>query len=229
MELTNRLKLIFDLIPDGATLADIGTDHAYLPVYCLLNGKIKSAIAMDINEGPLSSAKAHAAKYGVLKNVALRLSDGMKELKKGEASVVVIAGMGGLLIKKIISESLEKIDENTLLILQPQLAKRELREYLSANKIGITAEYIAKEGDKLYTVITAAKGENFALSEKEALIGKNAGITSPELYGEYLEKNIKTLKKIVCGIEKSEKKEGLEKAKRELEIFEKELLSYESK
>ena len=105
MELTPRLKKIAGLLPDKAkTLADIGTDHAYLPVYCLLNGICENAVAMDVNEGPLKRAEENTKKYNLEDKISLRLSDGIQKLKKGEADVIVIAGMGGLLIQKILED-----------------------------------------------------------------------------------------------------------------------------
>lgn len=223
MKLTNRLKKISELIPDGSTVADVGTDHAYLPTYCLLKGKIRSAVAMDVNEGPLASAAENTAKYGVSALVDLRLSDGIEKLKYGETDVIVIAGMGGLLIKRILESGRDKIADGTLLLLQPMIAQEELRKYLYSSSLGIENEYLAREGGKIYNIIAARAGQNALFGEYDILVGKNLKENSPKIYHDYLSKRIKTLKKIVKGIEKSADKTGLFAARHVLETYSKEL------
>ena len=160
MELTPRLKKIAGLLPDKAkTLADIGTDHAYLPVYCLLNGICENAIAMDVNEGPLKRAEENTKKYNLEDKISLRLSDGIQKLKKGEADVIVIAGMGGLLIQKILEDGKDILTLGTKLILQPMIAQEELREYLFSNGYAIENEYVVSEGSKFYNIFCVTFGK----------------------------------------------------------------------
>ena len=199
MLLTPRLKKIADLIPLGSTIADIGTDHAYLPSYCILNDICKSAIAMDINKGPLNSAGQTVSNYGIEDKVELRLSDGIEALKKGETDVIVIAGMGGLLIKNILSKDMHLIKEGTLLILQPMLAQKELREFLYETGNSVVDEYLAKESDKIYNIIVAKAGQKTSWEKSDILIGKNIKENSPDLYKHYIEKQIRILTKIING------------------------------
>jgi len=126
MELSPRLKKIAELIPQGSVIADVGTDHAYIPVYCFQNNIIKKAIAMDVNPMPLKRAEQNLEKYGFLYESELRLSDGIEKLSVGEADVIVIAGMGGLLIRDIIDAGKDKITASTLMLIQPMIAPAEL-------------------------------------------------------------------------------------------------------
>ena len=225
MLLTPRLKKIADLIPSGSTLADIGTDHAYLPSYCITNGICKNAIAMDINKGPLNSARQTVSNYGIEDKVELRLSDGIEALKKGETDVIVIAGMGGLLIKNILSKDIHLIKEGTLLILQPMLAQKELREFLYETDNAVVDEYLAKEGDKIYNIIVARAGQKSSWEKSDILIGRNVKSNSPDLYKHYIEKQIRILTKIINGqkMAVNTDKNILEASVFELEMLKKEI------
>ena len=225
MLLTPRLKKIADLIPQGSTIADIGTDHAYLPSYCILNGISPNTIAMDINEGPLNSAKQTVSHYGIDDKVELRLSDGIQKLSWGETDVIVIAGMGGLLIKNILSKDISLIKYGTMLILQPMLAQKELREYLYTSNNAVCDEYLACEGDKIYNIIVAKAGQNLDYTQEDIVIGRNIRLNSPELYNKYIERNMRILNKIIDGQSKASHTdtEALNTAKAELELFKKEI------
>ena len=102
IELSPRLRLAADLVPEGARLADVGTDHAYLPACLLMEGKIPSAIAADLREGPLSRARETAAEYGCGDRMAFRLCDGLSGIRPEKTDAVVIAGMGGETIAQIL-------------------------------------------------------------------------------------------------------------------------------
>ena len=106
MILTPRLQLIYDIIPQCNTVADIGTDHGYIPISAVSKGICKYALAMDVNQGPLDAARKNTVKYGVADKVETRLSNGLENLQKGEADVIVIAGMGGPLIGEIIQKGM---------------------------------------------------------------------------------------------------------------------------
>ena len=225
MLLTPRLKKIADLIPKDSTLADIGTDHAYLPAYCVLNYISPYAIAMDINRGPLNSAAQTVNNYSLTDKIDLRLSDGIAKLNKGETDVIVIAGMGGLLIKNILSKDSSLIKKGTTLILQPMLAQKELREYLYTSENAVTDEYLAREGDKIYNIIVAKSGYNSDYTTEDIVIGRNIKSNSPELYNLYIERNIRILNKIIDGQCKASNRDtdALNTAKAELEMLKKEI------
>lgn len=224
MELTPRLKKIASLVPSGThTVADIGTDHAYLPVYCILNGIADSAVAMDVNSGPLARARESAEKFNLSDKITLRLSDGINELEKGEADVIVIAGMGGLLIKRILEEGKNKILPGTLLLLQPMIAQRELREYLFSDGYCIENEYVVSEGNKFYNIFAVRYGVKSEFDENDTIIGRNLRKNSPDVFEKYAGYKIRILNKIISGMEKSASLNNADDVKHELEIFLKEL------
>lgn len=231
MELTPRLKKIAELIPKGAVVADVGTDHAYLPVYCILNGISSGAVAMDINDGPLKKAEENTVKYKLTDRITLRLSDGLKGLKKDEADVIVIAGMGGLLIKSILESGRAHISEDTLLIMQPMIAVEELREYLYHSGYCIENEYLAADGDKLYNIITArAVGRSVSCLEGDIFIGRNVKTNSSELYERYLRHKSEKVKKKLNGLKSAKIRDEalITAAEHELGIYERELGIYET-
>ncbi len=231
MELTPRLKKAADLIPHGSVLADVGTDHAYLPVYCVLNGISPYAAAMDINEGPLRKAEENVFKYGLGDKIELRLSNGIEKLNKGEADVIVIAGMGGLLIKNILDSGKGILDENTFLILQPMIAAEELREYLYQNGFCVENEYLAAEGNKLYNIITARyENKNSEYGEKDIFIGRNLNKNSPELYERYIKHKSEKSKKKINGLEQAKIRDDalITATKHELDVYKKELKTHET-
>ena len=112
MQLEGRLKLIAELVPECEVLADVGTDHGYIPIYCVQNGMCNRAIAMDVNPLPLDRADAHIKKYDLDKFISTRLSDGVQQLSPDEADVIVIAGMGGQLIMNILDAGADIITED---------------------------------------------------------------------------------------------------------------------
>ncbi len=217
MNLTPRLLKIASLVPQNSVLADVGTDHAYVPVYCILNGICPRAIAMDINEGPLNNAEETVRHYGVCDKVELRLSDGLCKLYAHESDTVVIAGMGGLLIKSILEQG--KLKEGTTLILQPMLAAKELRQYLYDSGNAVTDEYLAREDKKIYNIIVAKVGSKTEYTEEDIIIGRNISANSPELFDFYRAKETGVRIKILKGLESAAVKDidAIERVTKELE------------
>ncbi len=206
MQLEGRLKLIADLVPSCVTLADVGTDHGYIPVYCVQQGICQRAIAMDVNPQPLERADANIKKYNLTNSITTRLSDGVEQLAPGEADAVVIAGMGGQLIMNILQAGDDIITEDTYLILQPMLGAKELREFLYGKGYDICSEYVSREDNKFYNIITARRGQANA-SEADIYIGKNLGDNSPDVYRDYLEYKIGVNEKILFGLKQSSVKD----------------------
>lgn len=205
MDIKPRLKKIAELIPHGAILADVGTDHAYLPVYCFQNNIIKSAIAMDINPLPLKRAESHLKKYGFLSKCETRLSDGLKELNKDEADTIVIAGMGGILIKNILKESPHVTDNDTTLLLQPMTAPTELRQFIFSVGMYIANEYVVREENKFYNIFEVKRGV-VPITDELLYIGNNLKKNSPECFFDYLEYKKRVCKKIINGMNESKSK-----------------------
>lgn len=175
LELSPRLRMVGDLIPAGARLADVGTDHAYLPVALLLEEKIPWAVAADLRRGPLDRARATVRTYGLTGRVAFRLCDGLTGVRPDEVDAVAIAGMGGETIAAIINAAPWTRERDVPLILQPMTSMFDLREWLQDNGFRIETERLAREGDVLYTALLVRAGEMARLTPAELWAGKNSG------------------------------------------------------
>ena len=220
MELSPRLLKIASLVKDVETLADVGTDHGYIPLYLFENKKINHAIAMDVNPMPLKRAQDNITSAGFGEKCEFRLSDGLEKLKKDEADGIVIAGMGGLLMRDIIERGKEVITKKTKLFLQPMIAAVELREFLFENGFNIENEYIVREENKFYNIICAVMGDS-KYTPEDIYIGRNTKENSPDVFCEYIKYKHRVCKNIIEGIKKSKNPnaEELEKYQKQLEIY----------
>ena len=188
-KITPRLKMVADMVPQCDIVADIGTDHGYLPIYLTSKGICKRAIAADINEGPLNAAKKNIALTRVKDNIETVLSDGLKKIEK--ADCVTICGMGGELICEILACRKEGMEH---FVLQPQRSVDVLRRYLAKEGFEIKKEAVSREGDKMYCAFYAHfTGESYSITDKEALLGKKEGdvVSVPAPSGSY---DVKILK-----------------------------------
>ncbi len=188
MKLDNRLMTIADLVRKDKIFADIGTDHAYLPVYLVEKGIIKKGIAADLRVGPLENARDAVVSYGYSEQIELRLSDGLDNFKANEVEEIAVAGMGGLLISSFIERTAWLKNENIHLILQPMTHVEELRKTLFDNNFVIDKEVVAKDGDKLYIVLSCYyhNGQT-SYTELDLIVGKLPH-NNDELSKEYLKK-----------------------------------------
>ena len=159
IELSPRLRLAADLVPQGARLADVGTDHAYLPACLLLEGKIPWAIASDLRQGPLNRARETARQYGCGEKMAFRLCNGLAGIRPGEVDAIVIAGMGGENIAQILAGAPWTADGRHTLLLQPQSRAEALRRFLAEHGYAIAREALVRDRGFLYPVIEAGAGE----------------------------------------------------------------------
>ena len=157
IHLSKRLTALANMVTDGNRLADIGTDHGYIPIYLCQTGKIPSALAMDIGKGPLQQAQTHIAEHGLSEQIKTRLSDGMAALQFGEADTILIAGMGGGLVMKILSEGAEKLTGKEELILQPQSEIALVREFLRVRNFQILNEDMILEDGKYYPMMKVSQ------------------------------------------------------------------------
>lgn len=169
MELSPRLQAVADQVPEGAVFADIGTDHAYLPVWLLLNGRIDHAIAADLREGPLARARETASQYGVTDRVSFRLCDGLTGIRAGETDVIAIAGMGGETIASILAAA--PWTRECELLLQPMTSFPDLRFWLQQNGYMIENEKVIREGERLYSIWNVTGGTMKQLSPAELWVG----------------------------------------------------------
>ena len=160
MQLSKRLQAVADLVTPGNRLADIGTDHGYVPIWLYEQGRIPFALAMDLREGPLQRAAEHIRMHGLDEKIKTRLSDGLEKLLPGETDSIVIAGMGGMLVVKILTQGQAVLDSVQELILQPQSDLDAVREYLHRTGFVIVQEEMVFEEGKYYPMMKAVHGEN---------------------------------------------------------------------
>ena len=170
----------------GGRLADVGTDHGYLPVSLLLDGKIKYAVASDINRGPLESARQTVARHGLSDKVDLMLTDGLRGIEPYEPDDIAILGMGGELIASIIEAAEWVKDSKYRLILQPMTKRAELREYLLSHGFFIEDELTAQADGRIYQTICASyTDENTQYSLAELQLGRHNIQRGDELTAKY--------------------------------------------
>ncbi len=162
MNLSRRLDAIAGYIPHGSTVADIGTDHLQLPVYLINSGICRSVIAGELNQLPYRQAENLAAFHKLTGKIQVRLGDGLKVLSPDEAEVVVIAGIGGGAILKMLSDSPDALKTVQRLILQPMTGAGYLRLWLVQNGWRISDETLVEEKGRLYCVILAEHGRESA-------------------------------------------------------------------
>lgn len=173
MKLDNRLTAIADLVRKDKVFADIGTDHAYLPVYLVEKGIIQKGIAADLRVGPLENARDAVVSYGYSEQIELRLSDGLDNFKENEVEEIAVAGMGGLLISSFVERTEWLKNENVHLILQPMTHVEELRKTLFDNGFVIDKEVVAEDGDKLYIILSVYYySGHTAYSGLDLIVGK---------------------------------------------------------
>ena len=211
--LDDRLKGVADFIPPCDTFLDVGTDHAYLPVYLLKKGICKKAIASDLRHGPLKSAEKTASIYGVEDNISLRLGSGFETVEKGEVSAAAVCGMGGILISEILKVSDEVVREIKTIILQPMTAVYELRSFLYENGYTIDDEILRTDDGKIYSILKVHSEKCDIPSNAEIFMGKHILLKNGELYTKYKEKQIKKLEAKIQGMKKSRNTENRQKLK----------------
>lgn len=193
-KLSKRLRVCADMVSRGCRIVDIGTDHAYLPIFLAKNNLISRAIASDVNIGPLKIAEKNIYNNGLEGIIETRISSGLKNIDEDEVDEIVIAGMGGNLISEILDECKFKNRFNKKFILQPMTCEYDLRLYLCGNGYFIEDEKAVCCKNKVYTVMMVRYvGRNYTFSEPYYYIGrilKNYSVDAKL----YIEKQIRDLK-----------------------------------
>ena len=211
MNIGDRLEAIGKLVPQGCVLADIGTDHAYLPVWLLEQGKIASAIAGDIAEGPCLAAKNTVSMHGMKGKVEVRLGSGLKVLQTGEADCIAIAGMGASTMIEILEADMPLAVEAKRLVLQPMAGAASLRKWLIQNGWHIVAEDLVADGRHLYEIMAVERGESEAFSDAVLEIGPSLIEAKHPLLAKQFERQINNYKKLLANMGKSEQARASEK------------------
>ncbi len=198
IQLSKRLSSVASMVTAGNCLVDVGTDHGYVPIYLYERNIIPRGIAMDVNKGPLERAALHIAESGMKGKIETRLSDGLAALQPGEADSVVIAGMGGPLMIRILSAYPEVTNSLKELILQPQSEIRSVREWLYEQGYEITKEHMVFEEGKYYPMFKAVKNPQAEkLTDLEYQFGRIAVLEEIAVLKAYLKREIDAKQSII--------------------------------
>lgn len=200
LALQPRLHLLARLVPEGCRLTDVGTDHGYLPVALLQQGRITAAIASDIGAEPLEHARRTAMQYGV-DGMDFRLCAGLSGVAPEEADVIVIAGMGGETIISILQDAPWTADGRHRLLLQPMTKAAALRHWLAGNGYTFTDEHLVEDKGRIYPILCVKGGVFRPLTEAEALCG--VLLADDPLYAAYLTEHITKLRRSAEGLRRS--------------------------
>ena len=209
LQLQPRLQLLADMVPAGVRLADIGTDHGYLPVWLLQQGRIGLAIASDISPDPLEHARQSAQEYGV-DGIDFRLCGGLDGIRPEEVDMIVIAGMGGETIIQILKGAPWTKSGNHSLLLQPMTKTELLRDWLVDNGYRFMRERLVWDKDILYPIMEVCGGEQAKLTALQRTVG--VVMSHDPLYPEYLAQHIARLQRAINGMMQSGSKKNHEKA-----------------
>ena len=205
LPISKRLLCCASMVTPGSRVADIGTDHGYLGIYLLQTGAARHVIACDLRKDPLENARRNAKLFGVDGEMELRLSDGLEKILPDEVDTVVMAGMGGDLIQKILSQCPWRRREGLQFILQPQSAGNVLRRWLCEDGFEIQREEPVQDGHFLYTVMDIRQGEPAPLTPGTEYASPALLASKSPLVGTYLARVENALQETVRGLTNAEK------------------------
>lgn len=225
LPISKRLLLCADMVPLCGTVADVGTDHGYLGIHLLQSDKCSHVIAADLREKPLASARANAAAFGIPTAAAHSVrhgeyppgmsfvrSDGLQNIEPGSFDVLVLAGMGGDLIARILADSPWLDGGPYTLILQPQSAANDLRRWLGERRWSIDRERLVRDGRFLYTVMAVRPGQGRPLTPGEQYVSPALRRENDPLYEQFLARMRRALELTVQGITQSADPDDRERA-----------------
>ena len=220
VQLSERLTAIAEMVTEGNRLVDVGCDHGYLPVYLMLQHKISRAIATDVGKGPLARAQEHIAQYHMEAYIETRLCNGLSEIRPGEGDTLVIAGMGGPLMERILSEGRHALPGFQELILQPQSDIPHFRRFVMQNGYQIIQEEMILEDGKFYPIMKVVQheGEQPAVwSREEEMFGRLLLERKHPVLKLYLERELRIRSEISAQLESAS---GDAAKKRRMEVEE---------
>ncbi|MBR2008848.1 MAG: SAM-dependent methyltransferase [Peptococcaceae bacterium] len=214
IKLSQRLQAIADLVPAGAKVADIGTDHGFLPCYLAQSGKAELVIACDVNAQPLALAQKNITDYNVGDKVSTRLGNGLAVLKPGEVDTVTIAGMGGSLMIDILDASPMVVDRLKRIVLQPNVGAEAVRIWAEKNRWQIVAEDLIRENDIFSVIIVLEQGRSDRfMSAVELYLGPKLLAEHHPMLGLYISEEWEKTQHILEQLAKSDSEESCKKEK----------------
>lgn len=218
MKLGVRLKAVADMVPDADVIADIGTDHGYIPIYLVQKGRVQRAIATDIHEGPAKRAEIHIQAACLKQKIEVRTGGGFSVLTPGEVSGVIIAGMGGFMIRDILRDGQEQAERMKWFVLQPNNHTADLRIWLSGHGYQSEKEVLCEENGKLYEIFLINHGTMAAPSGLMADMGRLAEFSDKALLLKHIERLIAYRKHIVEGISEDTASQSNQEKRRQAQI-----------
>lgn len=229
MHIGTRLETIAALVPQGSKVADIGTDHAYLPVWLMEQGKITEAIAGDIASGPCQAARNTVAMYGLKNKIDVRQGSGLEVLQPGEADCITIAGMGGSTIISILEASMDVAVSAKTLVLQPMAGAAGLRRWLVEHGWRLADEELVDDPPHFYEIICAVRGDDRNYSDAEYLVGPCVLQKRHTLLDKQLARQLQGCRQLLENMGRSECAKESAKYQQELEMEKAlEVLAYET-
>ncbi|MFL0581624.1 tRNA (adenine(22)-N(1))-methyltransferase TrmK [Solibacillus sp. FSL W7-1472] len=204
-KLSKRLETVASFVPTGAIVADIGSDHAYLPCYLVHKGIAARAVAGEVVKGPYESAVKQVRTEGLTNKITVRMADGLAAVEEAdEITAVTIAGMGGPLIVSILEKHPQALKSVTRLILQPNIHAKAIREWAMENGWAIQDEVILEEDGKIYEVLVLQRGE-MKLNEAQTLLGPKLMETKVPVFIEKWSREIANWQRVQQAISEAEK------------------------
>ena len=214
--LSNRLAAVASFVEEGAVVADIGSDHAYLPCFLIHTGKVQKAIAGEVVKGPYESAERNVRREGLSNAVTVRLADGLFAIQDTDAvDTVTIAGMGGPLIASILESGKDRLQDVTRIIAQPNIYAKAIREWAVSNGWKIIDEHILKEDGKIYEIIVLEKGLA-KYDELELTVGPFLLKSKTAVFLEKWERESSEWRRVLLSLEKAEETDAIKKKKEQL-------------
>lgn len=209
MKLTERLQLSADKIRAGSFPADIGTDHAYVPIYLVKNGICKKAVATDIRKGPLERAVKNVDMYGLSNSIIIKQGYGLSPVYDEDVDCAILAGMGGYLVCSILDKGREKAEVMDYFVIQPMQFADEVRKYLYHNGYTISDESLVREGSKIYQIMVAEHGWEKIDDEIYFEVGRKLIEKKDPLLMDYIESRINEIKSVILKIRNCDSENAL--------------------
>ncbi len=211
--LSPRLKAIAEKVPQGSKVADIGTDHGFIPVYLVKNGVAPKVIASDISRNSLEKTKMLVKEQGFSDSIEVRLGSGLKVLKGGEVDTVIIAGMGGNLIKNILEESPDILKDISRLILQPMSSQSKLRHWLIQNDFTIKDEELVLDNGRIYEIMLVEHGKQEQWNDIELEISPRLIEKKHRLLEPFVLNKMAIMENVISKLKNSNTENALKKRK----------------